>query len=180
MNYLILVWLGRSRVSWCIPILWMGIRSLDLTQSEPLGIAVELPLAMRLGADWSRYSGLLARPASELTANERFFRGGLVWALDDRPEHDAGKLTGRGSRQFALFGRHARTLAWTFYISAIGACLLFRMPHYMLMFMLILLMGVEHPPTADDRRQSGRYRTALGYASLLIPIFTFAPRAFVL
>jgi hypothetical protein len=43
------------------------------------------------------------------------------------------------------------------------------------MLVLVTLMGVDHPPINDDGRPLGRIRTALGLATLLIPILTFMP-----
>jgi hypothetical protein len=43
------------------------------------------------------------------------------------------------------------------------------------MIALVLLIGTDHPPTRDDTVKLGWFRTALGYASLLIPVFCFVP-----
>ena len=43
------------------------------------------------------------------------------------------------------------------------------------MLILVLLMGLDHPPTADDRVKLGPWRYTLGLASLLIPVFCFTP-----
>ena len=41
--------------------------------------------------------------------------------------------------------------------------------------LLVMMMGTDHPPTQDDSVPLGWFRTALGYLSLLIPVFCFAP-----
>ncbi len=43
------------------------------------------------------------------------------------------------------------------------------------MLVLVILLGTDHPPTADDRCRLGWLRVLLGWASLLIPILCFPP-----
>jgi hypothetical protein len=58
-----------------------------------------------------------------------------------------------------------------------GAALLLyhSLPTWMLMALLVLLIGTDHPPTRDDSVRLGWFRVALGIVSLLIPVFCFAP-----
>ena len=48
------------------------------------------------------------------------------------------------------------------------------------MVILVILLGTDHPPTADDTVQLGTFRTVLGYLSLLIPVLCFPPRGIML
>ena len=43
------------------------------------------------------------------------------------------------------------------------------------MLVLVILLGTDHPPTADDRCRLGLVRRAIGWAALLIPILCFPP-----
>ena len=43
------------------------------------------------------------------------------------------------------------------------------------MVILVILLGVDHPPTSNDRVSIGRTRTILGWASLSIPLLCFPP-----
>ena len=43
------------------------------------------------------------------------------------------------------------------------------------MLVLVILLGIDHPPTADDRVELGWPRRLIGYASLAIPILCFPP-----
>jgi hypothetical protein len=49
-----------------------------------------------------------------------------------------------------------------------------------LMVVLLLLIGTDHPPTRDDRVSLGPVRWLIGLASLSIPLFCFPPRIFVI
>jgi hypothetical protein len=46
-----------------------------------------------------------------------------------------------------------------------------------IMILLVLLIGTDHPPTRDDNVRLGWFRTALGLASLAIPVLCFSPLA---
>jgi hypothetical protein len=48
-----------------------------------------------------------------------------------------------------------------------------QVPTWSVMLLLVLIMGVDHPPTADDQVPLGKVRTTLGWASLSIPILCF-------
>jgi hypothetical protein len=48
-------------------------------------------------------------------------------------------------------------------------------PQWVLMAILVMLLGTDHPPTRDDNAHLGPVRLAIGYASLLIPVFCFVP-----
>jgi hypothetical protein len=164
----------------CIPVLWMGISQLDLTQGEPLGIAVDLPLALRFALEWFHTPGYVPGAPVSLSQTNAYFVAGWfgLWmtGLNMMP---VSQLDG-GHVIFALFGKNARVIAHAFFFGALAASFYFQLPIYGLMFILIFLMGIEHPPTADDTASIGPVRTALGYASLVIPILTFAPRAILL
>jgi hypothetical protein len=41
------------------------------------------------------------------------------------------------------------------------------------MLILVILLGILHPPTADDRVKLGPVRWAIGLASLSIPVLCF-------
>ena len=42
-------------------------------------------------------------------------------------------------------------------------------------FVLVLLIGLRHPPTADDTVPLGRTRTAVGIASMVFFVLSFTP-----
>jgi membrane-associated protease RseP (regulator of RpoE activity) len=102
--------------------------------------------------------------------------GLLVTGLNMMP---VSQLDG-GHVIYALFGRGAHWLARMFMLGVfiyMGVMLfLYKAPPtWLLMAILVLLMGTDHPPTRDDSVPLGRFRIALGVLSLLIPVFCFAP-----
>ena len=102
--------------------------------------------------------------------------GLLVTGLNMLPvsQLDGGHIT------YALLGRGAHWLARVFmlvvfiYMSVV-AVVYRSFPPWVLMAMLVMMMGTDHPPTRDDAVPLGWFRATLGYMSLLIPVFCFAP-----
>jgi membrane-associated protease RseP (regulator of RpoE activity) len=162
-----------------LPILWIGAQQLDLSHAAPAGHRLELPLAMRLLVEHfhpGAYSPQIGIGFNQLNP---FFMAGwvglLVTGLNMMPvsQLDGGHVT------YAIFGRGAHWLARGFMLLVfvyIGMMtILYSMPVWLPMALLVLLMGVAHPPTRDDRVRLGWPRVALGLVSLLIPIFCFVP-----
>jgi Zn-dependent protease len=98
--------------------------------------------------------------------------GLLVTGLNMLP---VSQLDG-GHVSYALFGRRADWLAIGLVVTAIIFMLVTLMFMWVIMLGLILLIGVRHPPTANDSVPLGRVRTVLGYASLVIPVLCFPPQ----
>ena len=164
----------------CVPVLWLGVRALDFTQGEPLGIAVDLPLALRWTLTWVQTPGYVpGEPISLSQTNPYFVAGWFGLWMTGFNMMPVSQLDG-GHVIFALFGRNARYIARLFFFGAIAWSLYTGYPAYFLMFLLIYLIGIDHPPTADDNASIGPVRTAVGYLSLLIPVLCFAPRVIVM
>jgi membrane-associated protease RseP (regulator of RpoE activity) len=92
--------------------------------------------------------------------------GLLVTALNMMPvsQLDGGHIT------YCLFGRWAHWVARGFMVLAI-AYMVYEGTYWMIVMLgLILLIGVDHPPTSNDRAPLGFARYALGLASLAIPV----------
>jgi hypothetical protein len=60
-------------------------------------------------------------------------------------------------------------------LSAIAFVVFSQQYSWTLMIVIVTLIGVDHPPTADDSVPLGWPRTALGIASLAIPVLCFTP-----
>ncbi|HMC12624.1 MAG TPA: site-2 protease family protein, partial [Pirellulaceae bacterium] len=102
--------------------------------------------------------------------------GLLVTGLNMLPvsQLDGGHVT------YALFGRKAHWLARMFMLAVfvymgLNVYLTRSFPPWLLMALLVLLIGTDHPPTRDDSVSLGWFRIVLGALSLLIPVFCFAP-----
>jgi membrane-associated protease RseP (regulator of RpoE activity) len=76
---------------------------------------------------------------------------------------------------YGLFGRKAHLVARTFLVSAIAAIIIFQQYNWSIMLILVILLGVDHPPTRDDNVPLGPVRRVVGALSLLIPVFCFTP-----
>jgi membrane-associated protease RseP (regulator of RpoE activity) len=96
--------------------------------------------------------------------------GLFVTALNLLP---IGQLDG-GHVVYALLGRRS------FAVSAMaavgfGLTAIFVNPAWAVMFVLVLLMGLRHPPTADDTVPLGKVRTWVGIGSMLFFVLSFTP-----
>ena len=158
-----------------VPIVWIGIVQLDFSQTPMGGWAMHVPLAVRWAID-AVHPGKL--PESGLIfysqANPWFVAGWfglLMTALNMFPvgQLDGGHITytlwGRGAHWFAR-GLMVLVFAFIVYTGDIKG---------ILMAVLVMLIGTDHPPTSDDRAPLGWFRILLGYASLVIPILCFPP-----
>ncbi len=98
--------------------------------------------------------------------------GFLVTGLNMLPisQLDGGHIT------YALLGRKAHILARLLVFLAAAYIVLAQTYVWILMLALIVLMGIDHPPTRNDSAPLGPFRLALGFLSLAIPILCFPPQ----
>ena len=175
----------------CLPILVLGILQLkaDTAAADPIAIAAgqmeRLELHNPLLIEW-----LLPRLDSAVSVpHPQFFTlsqmnpllmagwfGLLITGLNMMP---ASQLDG-GHVLYALFGRYARLIARGFLIGAIAYIIIEDRYIWAVMVILVTLIGVDHPPTADDTVPLGFWRRAIGYASLAIPVLCFPIRGIVI
>jgi len=80
-----------------------------------------------------------------------------------------------GHVAYALFGRNAHLLARGIIIISVIAMILFDLYSWILILMIVLLIGTDHPPTRDDSVPLGLGRRILGFLSLGIPILCLTP-----
>ena len=80
-----------------------------------------------------------------------------------------------GHVAYSLFGRGAHTLARGLLVIAILFVLYYELYSWVVMLIVVILLGVDHPPTADDSLEIGPLRRALGWLALLIPILCLSP-----
>ncbi|MCI0360025.1 MAG: site-2 protease family protein [Planctomycetaceae bacterium] len=161
-----------------IPIMWIGVQKFDFAPGGPASL--QAPLAMRLAIERvhpGKYDPARGFPIDQ--ANPWFMAGWvglLVTGLNMLP---VSQLDG-GHVIYALFGKRAHWVARGFMAVALAymtiTVLWYRsFPPWILMALLVLIIGTDHPPTSDDAVPLGWFRTVLGLASLAIPIFCFVP-----
>ena len=159
-----------------IPLTFIGISQLDLTIVPRHGFGFHLPLAMHWLALWYEVPGYV--PGEPVWINQltpvfaAAWLGLIITGLNMMPiSHlDGGHVT------YCLFGKKSHWLARACLISAIA----FMVYHWSLillvMVVLILYVGTDHPETSDDSVKLGPVRWVIGLASLSIPILCFPPQ----
>ncbi len=80
-----------------------------------------------------------------------------------------------GHVAFAVFGRGSRWISRGMLLTALLFIIFAEQYNWTVMMVLVVLMGIQHPPTADDQAYMSPARRILGAASLAIPIFCFTP-----
>ncbi len=162
-----------------IPIVWIGAARLDLTAPAE-GQQFGLPLAVQYMLQHLHPETFKPDMGIAISQLNPFFMAGwvglLITGLNMLP---VSQLDG-GHVIYALLGKKAHWLARLFMLVVFGYMgvtyfYFDKPPMWILMALLVLLMGTDHPPTRDDTVSLGWFRTGLGYLSLLIPVFCFAP-----
>jgi len=163
-----------------VPILWYGIVDLDLSRVPQHG---EFQLYLPPIGQW-----MLAQAHPEwadrvwvgLSQLNPYFMAGwvgmLITGLNMMP---ISQLDG-GHTIYALFLDRAHTIA-KWFISLSIFYVVVNLNHAVMwtpMLILIIFMGIHHPPTADDRVELGRLRWIIGIASLAIPFICFPLQGF--
>ena len=163
-----------------VPVFWWGIHELDLSQRPRHG---EFQLYLPWLGQW-----MLERAHPEWIGREWIGRsqlnpyfmagwvGMLITGLNMLP---ISQLDG-GHTIYALFLDRAHSLAKWFVSLAIFYVVvnLNQAVMWAPMLVLVILMGIHHPPTANDRMSLGPVRWAIGLASLSIPFLCFPLQGF--
>ena len=159
-----------------LPVVCIGILLLPATPPAGHTYCFHSPLILQYLIAWLR-PGYFTPEALYLNQFNPFLMAGwvglLITGLNMLP---ISQLDG-GHVAFALLGRRAHTLARSLLVVAIlYYAIVAECYPWILMLVLVILLGTDHPSTADDTCQLGVVRRALGWASLLIPIFCFPVR----
>lgn len=166
-----------------IPVLWWGIKTANLTAVPQHG---EFQLYMPPIGQWmlaKAHPELLQRPGWQwigITQMNPYLMAGwvgmLITGLNMMP---ISQLDG-GHTIYALFLERAHSLAKWFICFAIFYVVinLDEAVMWTPMLILVIFMGIHHPPTANDRVELGPVRWAIGLASLTIPLLCFPLQGF--
>ena len=175
-----------------LPLLFIGLATSPVFVPQPApGAMVEGNSILYWVAKWLVYGKTLPNPLTgeDVMMNQVLYAawiGLLVTALNLLP---VGQLDG-GHTVFALFGKHARIVNR----ATVGLLLLFAVASlepvqrflpmagavgfngwFIWLFLIVFLIGIEHPPALDDVTQLDRRRRWLGYLVIAIFILTFVP-----
>ena len=157
-----------------LPILWLGIARLPDAPVAGHSFCFHNPLILQYMIEWFRPR--YPTPAAlYLNQFNPFLMAGwvglLVTGLNMLP---VSQLDG-GHVAYALLGKRAHLFARTLIVAAILFIITTESYFWVVMLVLVILLGADHPPTADDRCRLGWLRSLIGWASLLIPILCFPP-----
>lgn len=161
-----------------VPIMLIGVQQLEFTGYHAGMVAFEAPLATRWMMEFFQPEGYVGQRHVWISQLNPYFAAGwigfLITGINMMPisQLDGGHVT------YTLFGKAAHWIARATMAIAIAFMVFTSAPTMILMVVLLLLVGTDHPPTRDDSVKLGWFRTALGLASLSIPILCFPPLIF--
>jgi membrane-associated protease RseP (regulator of RpoE activity) len=159
------------------PVLWMGIKHLDLSRPPLAGeVQFYLPVAAQWMIQWAHPGTTWAHEQwvgmSQL--NPYFMAGWVGMLITGLNMMPISQLDG-GHTIYALFLRRSHEIAG-YFISLAILYVVVNLDDAVLwtpMLLLVIFLGIHHPPTANDKAPLGRVRYAIGLASLLIPVLCF-------
>jgi Zn-dependent protease len=157
-----------------LPVAWFGILQLKQAPAHGADLAFDMPLVLKLMVRWLHPdypAGMLLYPSMMNPLLMAGWVGMLVTGLNALP---ISQLDG-GHVAYALLGRRAHLLARGFLVAAIVFIVAAEQYNWVLMLVLVILIGADHPPTRDDAMPLGWPRRLLGWLSLAIPILCFPP-----
>lgn len=162
-----------------VPTLVFCVVGLYLSKPVPVppsGLSLGEPLLFAWLAEW--IIGPVP-PGQEILLHPIAFAGWvglLITALNLIP---IGQLDG-GHVLYGLVRTKAHIVARLLLLGAMVAMVLFSYWGWMLMIFLLILIGPEHPPTANDEVRLGPVRTVLGWLTLAFIPLGFTPIPFTI
>lgn len=160
------------------PIMIVGVMKLDLTIFEGGQIACQCPWIVTIMMEIIQPKGYISQDAVWISQWNPYFAAGwvgmLITGFNMMPisQMDGGHVT------YTLFGKKAHWIARLTMVGIIAFMVYSGSLTLVLMIILLLIVGTDHPPTRDDTVPLGWFRVALGIVSLSIPILCFPPMIF--
>ena len=161
-----------------IPVLWMGIKQLDMTVPAAGAIQIDCPLIVRMMLPFARPDLKSINTLWISQTNPMFMAawvGLLITGLNMMP---VSQLDG-GHVLYALLLKKGHWFARLFLLFAISYVVFANALMWSVMIIIVMLIGIDHPPTSNDRVELGWFRTILGFVSLTIPFICFPARGFI-
>jgi membrane-associated protease RseP (regulator of RpoE activity) len=155
-----------------LPLLWLGIVRLADPPVAGSSICFHNPVILQYMIAWIR-PGYPTPAVLHLNQFNPFLMAGWVGLLVTGLNMLPVSMLDGGHVAYALLGRRAHLLARTLIVAAILYILVTERYFWVVFLVLVILLGADHPPTADDRCRLGWLRRLLGWASLLIPLLCF-------
>ena len=155
-----------------IPVLLLGIYQSGYEKATLSGgLEFGEPLLLQWIIHWIHGPGLPGESFMITTLGLAGWVGVFITAMNLLP---VGQLDG-GHILYTLIGRKAHAVA--FLVIAAGVAMMFIQGTYTfsLLFILLMLTGLRHPPTANDSEPLGKGRAILGWLTLSFLIIGFTP-----
>ncbi|MGH9441262.1 MAG: site-2 protease family protein [Thermoanaerobaculia bacterium] len=154
-----------------IPVLLWGISTSTLATARPSGEYFEFgePLLFRWAEHWLFPA---TRHGADLTLSPSGFAawfGLLVTALNLLP---LAQLDG-GHILYAAIGKLQRPIGYVLFAALLGLAVLW--PGWLLWAVIVLVMGIAHPPTADASERLDPKRKLLALVCLAVFVLCFTP-----
>ena len=151
--------------------LYYGIQWSYIGPRQPNGLEFGNPLLFQ----WMEY-GFFGPIPPDMTLHHHpiafaAWAGLLLTSLNLMP---FGQLDG-GHVFYALLGRKSVPVVRCIFVAAIIAIAWFQLWQWSLVLILLALIGISHPPTANDNVPLKPFRRFLGWATLLFVFIGFAP-----
>lgn len=169
-----------------VPVMWFAASRLDLREANGTGgMRMEMPLGVHLLIQSVGPEELRADDRiwlGHLQGNPLFVAGWVGFLITGLNMVPVSQLDG-GHVLYCLFGRRAHWIARGL-LAGVGAHIAWAyfangtLSPWILMALLVLVMGPDHPPTRDDSVPLGRFRFALGLMSLAIPVLCLPVQPF--
>ena len=155
-----------------IPIMLWGILQMDMNTAGHGVMAYDSPLLVKWMFMWLRPDKPTPDFIYHTQLNPYYMAGWVGFLITGLNMMPISQLDG-GHVIYALFLKRAHVFARVFLFFAIAYIVAMQAYLWILMLVLVIFLGTDHPPTADDDMELGPFRTALGYASLLLPVLCF-------
>jgi membrane-associated protease RseP (regulator of RpoE activity) len=154
-----------------IPVLIVGISTSTPTLARPTGPYLEYaePLLFKLIEHW-RFPQ--TAHGADLQLSPTGFAGWfglLITALNLLP---LAQLDG-GHVIYSVLGRFQRPVAYVLFAALAG--LAFLWPGWIVWAVIVLILGIRHPPTADESERLDAKRKFIAFVCLLVFIASFTP-----
>ncbi len=156
-----------------LPVAWYGVQQAELMQYTPEYGSVTFgdPLLLKAMV-WLKFGELPA--LHDVLLNPLLFAGWAGIFLTGFNLVPIGQLDG-GHIVYGLVGRHAHRVSQAFLLAGVAYMTYFNHWNYLLMVVLMLFIGIKHPPTTDDHRPLGWGRILLGWATMSLFFVCFSP-----
>lgn len=163
-----------------VPVAWFGIQQSVVKEFIPAPGQTYFefgdPLLLKAMV-WLKHGAL--PPHHDVVINPLLFAGWVGFFLTGLNLMPIGQLDG-GHVLYTLIGRRAHVVAMLMWGGLVLYLILAQYVAFGLMLVLLAVMGLKHPPTANDRLSLGWGRTLVGWGTMALLLVCFTPRPIVI